>query len=176
MRERDPVAGETDVTVCVRHPSVETRVACVQCGAPICPQCMVSAPVGFKCPDCSRQARHARALGRPDQYVRAVAFGVGASVVGTIVLSQVFRGGFLSWILAGVGGYLIAEAVRRGAGGNRATPFRYLGIGLAVASVAAAWLLLAGGSVPLVVRILTSSPYPPVTFLAAAYGAYRSTG
>lgn len=167
---------ETDTTpTCARHPRVETRISCVQCGTAICPDCMVSAPVGFKCPDCARQARHARAMGRPDQYAKAAGFGVAAATVAAVVLGQVFRGGFLSWIAAGVAGYLIAEAVRRGAGGNRAVPFRYLAIGLAVLAVAGGWVLYVG-DVSVAARFVVRNPFRLVTFLAAIYGAFRSTG
>lgn len=165
-----------DAPTCARHPRRETRVACVECGTPICPDCMVSAPVGFKCPDCARQTRAARALGRPDQYVRATAFGVGAAGLAAVVLSQVFRFGLLSWIAAGVAGWLVAEAVRRGARGSRAEPFRRLAIGLAVAAVLGAWLVLTGGDVGAVVRAVTRNPFRLVTFAAAVYGAVRSTG
>lgn len=167
---------QADATFCARHPRTETRIACVQCGTAICPDCMVSAPVGFKCPDCARQQRHARGLGRPDQYVRALLFGVPAAVVAALVLSQVFARGFLSWIAAGVAGYLVAEAIRRGAGGNRADPFRYLAIALALVAVVGGWLVLTRGDVVLAGRIVGSDPFRLVTFLAAAYGAFRSTG
>jgi membrane associated rhomboid family serine protease len=36
---------------CYRHPDRETLVSCSDCGRPICPDCMVFAPVGIKCPD-----------------------------------------------------------------------------------------------------------------------------
>lgn len=161
---------------CARHPRVETRVSCVQCGANICPDCMVSAPVGFKCPDCAKQARHARGLGKPEQYVRGVGFGLGAAVAGAAILSVVFGFGFLSWIASGVVGYYVAEAVRRGADGNRADPFRYLAIGLAVLAVAGGWLVWAGFDPGRAARVLGNSPFALVTFAAAVYGAFRSTG
>ncbi|MDH6576408.1 rhomboid family intramembrane serine protease [Kitasatospora sp. MAP5-34] len=56
---------------CYRHPERETGIACSRCGRPICPQCMVSASVGFHCPECvgggARQVRAAttRFGGRP---------------------------------------------------------------------------------------------------------------
>lgn len=37
---------------CFRHPDRETYIRCSRCERPICPDCMVAAPVGFHCPEC----------------------------------------------------------------------------------------------------------------------------
>jgi membrane associated rhomboid family serine protease len=42
---------------CYRHPDRETLVHCTRCGRPICPECMIPAPVGHHCPECVAEAK-----------------------------------------------------------------------------------------------------------------------
>jgi len=44
-----------DVRHCYRHPDRETGVSCSNCGRPICHECMIPAPVGFRCPECVKE-------------------------------------------------------------------------------------------------------------------------
>lgn len=70
-----PVEGPVS---CYRHPGRETAIRCTRCDRPICPDCMVSASVGFQCPDCVRQgsgAGHHPAASRP----RTIAGGAVAA-------------------------------------------------------------------------------------------------
>jgi membrane associated rhomboid family serine protease len=55
------------IEVCYRHPDVPTRVHCTRCERPICPDCMIPAPVGFQCPECVAEARREfrKGPGRP---------------------------------------------------------------------------------------------------------------
>jgi len=43
----------TDMPVCPVHPDRPTGIRCTRCERPVCAECMVSAPVGFQCPECA---------------------------------------------------------------------------------------------------------------------------
>ena len=44
--------GEREAARCYRHPDREANITCTRCERPICPECMISASVGFQCPSC----------------------------------------------------------------------------------------------------------------------------
>jgi len=48
------------ITTCYNHPDRATGASCTRCGKPICPDCMIQAPVGHHCPDCVREANKGR--------------------------------------------------------------------------------------------------------------------
>src|SRR6266496_1649540 len=105
-----------DTRTCRAHPSVETRLSCSNCGAAICPRCMVSTPVGQKCPECARQSGRAR--GTPTTALLARVFGaaLATAAVGAVVLVLVH---FLGTYLIGAAyGYVVGSVARRAAGGR----------------------------------------------------------
>ena len=65
---------------CANHPNVETLVSCSNCGKPICPDCMVHAPVGVKCRDCARMPRSALVRLKPAKAATAIAATAGAAL------------------------------------------------------------------------------------------------
>jgi membrane associated rhomboid family serine protease len=68
---------------CYRHPDRETRVSCSECGRGICPDCMVFAPVGIRCPDHAGVAQGAQRVTRG---ARRAAFEGGGALVTKILI------------------------------------------------------------------------------------------
>jgi membrane associated rhomboid family serine protease len=72
---------------CYRHPDRETGVSCSECGRGICPDCMVFAPVGIRCPD---HAGRAQGSARVTTGVRRAAYeGTGALVTKVLIALNV---------------------------------------------------------------------------------------
>lgn len=66
---------------CYRHPDVETGVHCTRCGRPICPDCMIPAPVGHQCPQCVGEARREYRRGPGRRATVATARATGATTL-----------------------------------------------------------------------------------------------
>jgi membrane associated rhomboid family serine protease len=99
-------------TTCYRHPDQETGVRCQRCERPICPLCMVPAPVGVQCVECVHRLRSPAPAGRRlgGSYWTSVtglllAANVGAWALGLVLFGP---GALFSSPLAGVGGLEVA--------------------------------------------------------------------
>lgn len=55
--------SHTSLPTCYRHPDRETRLACSSCGRPACVDCLRSASVGQKCPECAEPRGRERLIG-----------------------------------------------------------------------------------------------------------------
>jgi membrane associated rhomboid family serine protease len=68
---------------CYRHPNRETGVSCSECGRGICPDCMVFAPVGIRCPE---HAGKVQGASRVTQSARRLSYeGQGALVTKILI-------------------------------------------------------------------------------------------
>ena len=88
---------------CYRHPDVETGVHCTRCGKPICPDCMIPAPVGHQCPACVADAQREYRQGAGKQVARA---RVRTTPVTKILLLAIAIGYVWELIIAGGPGSL----------------------------------------------------------------------
>ena len=91
---------------CYRHPGRETAVSCSNCGRPICPDCMVYAAVGIKCPECAGQPTGARSA--TSRVGRAAGTATGAVVTKTLIAINILV--FLVSIAQGSGGLRPADS------------------------------------------------------------------
>lgn len=108
----------TQVSTCYRHPSRETGVRCQRCERPICPDCMVPAPVGVQCVECVRRLQ---ARVPVERRLRSAA--------GWLQVTSLL-------IVINVGVWLVGVALGGGLGLFSGSPLAPLG-GLAAAPVAA---------------------------------------
>ncbi|MBA2318647.1 MAG: rhomboid family intramembrane serine protease [Euzebyales bacterium] len=89
--------AETALPTCYRHPDRETRIACSSCERPICVECMNSASVGQKCPECAApvgrsKVIHARDLQRNGWRLAPFSYTVVGICVVLAVLAFVVPG------------------------------------------------------------------------------------
>lgn len=95
--------------VCANHPDRETHLRCNRCGTPICTQCAVLTPVGYRCRECVRGQQKVFETAQWVDYPIAVilaAVGVGLAVG---LLNYL---GFWGLIAAPIAGGGLAEVVR----------------------------------------------------------------
>ena len=103
---------------CARHRRVQTTLRCGRCDTPICPQCLVHAAVGIRCPDCGRPQRLPSYSVSPGRLALALTVAVATGVAGgaaTAVAAVIFAYsaipfGFLVPVAAFAGvGLLVGE-------------------------------------------------------------------
>ncbi|MEU7184675.1 rhomboid family intramembrane serine protease [Streptomyces sp. NPDC045369] len=74
---------------CYRHPDRATGISCTRCERPVCPECMVSASVGFQCPDC---VRGGSGTGRTAQATAPRTIAGGSLAADTRLVTKVLLG------------------------------------------------------------------------------------
>jgi hypothetical protein len=103
------VVEETKTEYCVNHPKVETTLHCNRCGNPICPQCAVLTPTGYRCKDCVRGQQKTFETAQWIDYPLAFAIAAVLAFVGSRIAAVL---GFFTIFIAPIAGVIIAEAIR----------------------------------------------------------------
>lgn len=108
------------VPTCYRHADRETRVRCTRCERPICPDCMLAAPVGHQCPTCVDEAREEfRRSG-----VRRVSFAASAASPATrAILGAIIAVFAIEAIVGGIRGGFSGPSGRQLIGLGALQPF-----------------------------------------------------
>lgn len=130
---------------CANHPQRQTRLRCNRCQKPICSQCAVLTPVGYRCKECVRgQQAVFETARRMDYPVAAVISAIGVGVAAYLLNYLAFWG----ILVAPVAGGGIAEIVRWAVRRRRS---RHLPVAAAV-----------GGAVGLLPLVLISLSFLPL--------------
>ncbi len=131
-----------DRLFCYRHPDRETLIRCGRCERPICTQCAVQGPVGFRCPECGRPLRNPLTSFTPAQLVGGVAVAFGGGLLAAYISGQF---GFFALFVAFFAGGLVTEGVTRVVGFKTGQTMGAVVYGGIVAgAVVAFWLANAG--------------------------------
>lgn len=133
---------------CANHPDRSTMLRCNRCNKPICVECAVLTPVGYRCRECVR--------GQQDKFYTATAMdrvlAYGAAFAGGLVLglavlmgASFLRFGFLAWLivffLGSAAGGGLAELVWMAARRKRSRHFAVIVTALFLAPAAPLALL-----------------------------------
>ncbi|RME81789.1 MAG: hypothetical protein D6775_12695 [Caldilineae bacterium] len=148
--QHEQVAAE-QALFCANHPQRETYLRCNKCNKPICTECAVLTPVGYRCRECVRAQQDKfytattsnQAMGYAGAAVAGVVMGLVAVLVGSFLPG--FFGLIAAFFLGSAVGGGLSEIPWRAAGRKRARHFNIIATGIAV--IVAALIALVGGFV-----------------------------
>ncbi len=97
------------ILYCANHPQRETSLRCNRCNKPICTQCAVLTPTGYRCKECVRGQQKIFDTAQWIDYPLAIVLATGLSYVASRIAPVL---GFFVIFVAPIAGVIIAEAVR----------------------------------------------------------------
>lgn len=115
---------------CATHPDIETDLSCTRCGRPVCPKCMVRAPVGIRCPECANLKRLPTYDVPFTRYIIAMVSGLAVSVAaGFLWAFMVQATSFLlfSLLISAAIGYAIGEVISLASNRKRGIGLQIIG-------------------------------------------------
>lgn len=112
--------ADSKTLTCYKHPGKETLLRCNKCERPICTQCAVQTPTGYRCKDCVRDQQKKFNNTHSVDFVIAALVGAGLSFVASYIAAFL---GFFTVLAAPLIGTGIAEAIKRLTGNRRSMAF-----------------------------------------------------
>jgi hypothetical protein len=172
--------SDSQSLTCYKHPNRETMLRCNKCDRPICSECAVLTPTGYRCKECVRGQQRVFNTAQPLDYILAVVAGAGLSYLGSYLVAFI---GFFTIFAAPLAGVVIVEAIKKLTGNRRSRPL-FIAASLAaiagslpllIARLLPLWLGLQSGGFSLygLLPIIWQAAY---TILAAGSVYYRLTG
>ncbi len=106
----------TETLYCYVHPNRETSLRCNNCNRPICAQCAVRTPTGYRCRECVRGQQKVFNTSEWYDYLSGFVVAALLSAVAAFLVTLIGGIGFFGWFLIAAGaptaGVFIAEGVR----------------------------------------------------------------
>lgn len=125
---------------CSYHPNVMTGLRCNRCGKPICPQCAVRTPVGFRCPDCAGVRGLPTYRTSSGSLLKAAGAGLAVALTTAVLWRFIPDWQFYLCLLMGFG---TVEAIARMSGNKRGVDLQLLAIGIVTVGFVLSRVLLA---------------------------------
>jgi len=100
---------EPDILYCANHPDRETMLRCNRCEKPICVQCAVQTPTGYRCKECVRGQQKVFNTARASDVIIAPIIAAVISFIGANFVSFL---GFFTLLVAPFTGMVIERALR----------------------------------------------------------------
>jgi hypothetical protein len=94
---------------CYVHPDRETLLRCNRCERPICSQCAVLTPTGYRCKNCVHGQQKVFDTAQSTDFIAAAGIALVLSFLGSLIAGVM---GFFTIFIAPIAGVIIAEAVR----------------------------------------------------------------
>jgi hypothetical protein len=125
MTEQTPQISEATASQpmhCAYHPNREANLRCNRCDNPICTECAVLTPTGYRCKECVKTQQKVFDTAKTTDYIVAGVIGFFLSLLGSWISSFL---GFFVIFIAPVAGVIIAEAIRWGVHRRRSKALFY---------------------------------------------------
>src|SRR5512142_2887129 len=135
---------QSETLYCYIHPNRPTSLRCNRCERPICAQCAIRTPTGYRCPECVRAQQ--KKFDTAEWYDYIVAFivaAIGSGIAsGLILVVSGFFYGLLVLFIAPAAGGVIGNLVLRFIKNRRSRPlFMTAAIGIVVGALPALMLV-----------------------------------
>jgi len=150
MTDNPETSIQLETLYCAYHPGRETVLRCNRCDKPMCVECAVQTPVGYRCRECVKQQRavyyNSRPMDVPLGALIALGSGVILGMLAYLLLGMLGFFGLIAALFVGppVGG-LVAEVIRRALQKRRSQTLKWLAPLMFVAGVLLIGFLFFGG-------------------------------
>ncbi|MDO9545503.1 MAG: B-box zinc finger protein [Pelolinea sp.] len=100
---------ETNTLYCINHPNKETLLRCNQCEQPICTQCAIPTPTGYRCKSCVRGQQKKFNTAQVSDYIFTPILAGVLSYIGSYIIGRL---GFLTIFITPFIGMAIMRIAR----------------------------------------------------------------